>query len=274
MDDVTARECPNLRRVRLDQVLRQRLTPDLFTAPKITESPLYTPGRSRGDSALVNRTKENLFIHGITWNELLPHLRLVFACLPIKYKIAADGQLRDVFVGNEAYKSKAKSRRDELETYNGLPDFIGKSYDLVVIRLGSLAYKNVAAPGVLREALMIREGEGKPTWLFEDSDPTIRWEHSRDLDVEEYIKKRFIEVTLDGGGPVADLFEEFSVDTSSSVESPDENQGPTEHMQQVPVEDRGAAAFTEEASSSNFDNLMGGGDSKSKYKKKSNWGRR
>jgi hypothetical protein len=212
---------------------------------------------------LINRTKENLFIRGVTLGGLLPHLRLVFACLPIRYKIVDDSRLRDVFVGGESYTSKAKALRDQRESNNVIADLVGKDFDLVIIRLGVLGYKNIAAAGVLREALMVREGLAKATWLFEDSDPTIRWEHSRDLDVESYIEKRFKNVNLEPGGPVAEVENHICVDG-------DEREAPTEHMEQVPKEEKLAASLIEESSDDvGFDHLFGGGDSKPKYKKKS-----
>lgn len=265
--EYTAKECPNLRRVRMDQLLRSRLTADLFEAPKITESPLYTPAKTRGEPAIINRTKENLFIRGVTLGGLLPHLRLVFACLPIKYKVIDDSRLRDVFVGGESYTSKAKALRDQKESNNVIADIVGKDFDLVVIRLGVLGYKNVAAAGVLREALMVREGLGKATWLFEDSDPTINWIHSRDLDVEGYIEKRFKDVYLADDGPVAEVDNGISLDGDENAEAPEE------HMAHVPVEEKVSARFVEETPEDDgFGGLLGGD---SKPKKKPSWkGRR
>ena len=236
----------------------------------ITESPLYTPGKSRGEPALINRTKQNLFIKGVTLGGLLPHLRLVFACLPLKYKIVDDSRIRDVFVGGESYNSKTKSLRDQKESHNVIADLVGRDFDLVVICLGKLGYKNIAAAGVLREALMVREGLRKPTWLFEDSDPTVRWEHSRDLDVETYIESRFTDVVLTPGGPEAEVENHMTVDG-------DDRQAPTEHYEQVPLEERGAASLTEELPDDGGDfSMLGGGDSKSKKKTwpKKSWPKR
>lgn len=258
IDDTSARECPNLKAVRLDNVLRSRLIQPLYEAPKILESPLYTPGLNRGDPSRINRTKENLFIRGVTYGGLLPHLRLVFSCLPLKYKIVDDSRIRDVFVGAEAYNTKAKSLREHKESVNVIADLVGREYDLVVICLGKLGYKNVAAAGVLREALMVRESLGKPTWLFEDSDPTVRWEHSRDLDVEQYIDKRFTFVDLEPTGPVAEV-------TNHIILDGEDREAPTEHYQQVPQDSRGAASHTE-AEPDDLDTMLGGGGGKPKKK--------
>jgi hypothetical protein len=264
VDEYTARECPNLKLVRVDTLLRSRLSPDLYEAPRITESPLYTPGKNRGEPALINRTKENLFIRGVTLGGLLPHLRLVFACLPIRYKIVDDSRLRDVFVGAESYTSKTKALRDQKESNNVVADLIGKNFDLIVIRLGVLCYKNIAAAGVLREALMVREGLAKATWLFEDSDPTIRWEHSRDLDVENYVKPRFQDVWLEATGPVAEVENHISVDEDDT-----EREAPAEYMELVPQEEKLAASLVEDVPVENegFDNLFGGGSTKPPFKK-------
>jgi hypothetical protein len=236
------------------------LTPQLYEAPKITESPLYTPGQGRGDPAIINRTKENLFIRGVTLAGLLPHLRLVFACLPIKYKIVDDSRIRDVFVGSESYTSKTKALRELKESNNAIADLVGREFDLVVIYLGKLGHKNIAAAGVLREALMVREGLGKPTWLFEDSDPTVRWEHSRDLDVEQYIEKRFTNVDLDPGGPLADVETHIVVDEDDGL-----REAPSQHYQQVPREVRGSASLVEDPSDGMDDDIkrmLGGGEPK------------
>lgn len=265
MDDISARECPNLKVVRVDTLLRSRLTPQLYEAPKITESPLYTPGLNRGEPARINRTKQNLFIRGVTFGGLLPHLRLVFACLPVKYKIVDDSRIRDVFVGGESYTSKAKSMRDQKESHNVIADLVGRDYELVVICLGKLGYKNVAAAGVLREALMVRESLSKPTWLFEDSDPTVRWEHSRDLDVEQYIEKRFTTIDLEDTGPVAEVESHIVVDG-------DDREAPTEHYQQVPLEERGAASLVEELpEDDDFNSMLGDGKPKKKTWAKKSW---
>lgn len=264
VDDVSARECPNLKILRVDQLMRSRLTPELYEAPRITESPLYTPGKARGEPAIINRTKQNLFIRGVTLGGLFPHLRLVFACLPLKYKVVDDSRIRDVFVGSESYKTKAKDLRDLKESNNAIADLVGREYDLVVICLGKLGYKNIAAAGVLREALMVRETLRKPTWLFEDSDPTIRWEHSRDLDIEQYIESRYTYVDLEPGGPEAEVVNHMTVDGEE-----DDRGAPTEHYQQVPQEDRGTASLTEAPADDTFDSLMGtGGPKKKPWSKK------
>jgi hypothetical protein len=265
INDADAGECPNLTRIRLNETVKARLTPLLYEAPRIMESPLYTPPKVRGESAVVNRTKENLFLYGVTYPKLLPHLRLVFACLPIKFKLVDDSRLRDVFVGGESYQSTPKTAREVRETNNVIADLVGKDFDLVVIRLGALGYKNIAAPGILREALMVREGIGKPTWLFEDSSPSAAWIHSRDMDVEEYIRDRFEKVQLANEGPEAEVDDGISVDGDEDVEVP------TEHMELVPKESRGSASVPTETADDSIDSLLSGGDNK-KRKSGKRWG--
>jgi hypothetical protein len=192
--------------------------------------------------------------------------------LPIKYKIVDDGRIRDVFVGSESYTSKAKALREMKESNNAIADLVGREFDLVVIYLGKLGHKNVAAAGVLREALMVRESLGKPTWLFEDRDPTVRWEHSRDIDVEQYIEKRFTTVDLEAGGPSAEVENHISVD-----EEEDTREAPSEHYAHVPQEERGAASLIDESPSGDdaFDSLTGGsgGTKKKKWNgPKKKWG--
>ena len=252
VEEGKAQECPNITRKRFQQYLKARLTPDLYQAPKIMESPLYVPPKIKGEKAAINRTGENLFIRGIDLAGFLPHLRLVFVCLPgLKYKVVDDSRLRDVFVGGESYANRPKTSREQRETNNVVSDLVGQEYDLVVIRLGVLAYKNQAAPAVLREALMVREGLGKPTWLFEDSDPTINWICSRDMDLETYVGKRFTDVYLANDGPKAEKVE-------SGIVVEEYDAAPPQEFQEL-------SRRNEEEPDVGLGNLLGGGKPKKKW---------
>lgn len=272
VDEYTARECPNFKRIRIDQLIRSRLPQQLYEAPVIRESALYTPGLKRGEPARINRTKDNLLIRGVTYNRFAPHLRLTFACLPLKFKIVDDSRIRDVFVGGEAYKSRPQSTRDQKEAFNVVADLIGEDFDLVVIRLGVLAYKNVAAPAVLREALMVRESLGKPTWLFEGRD--VNWICSRDPELDHYIEGRFEEVVLADDGPEAED------NTDIQVDGEEEANGPFEHYSMIPTEAPSEDYVPPPTEQSSMDDdsltsLLGGGEPKpKKWNRQKNWGKR
>ena len=149
--------------------MKEHLGTEIALAPSLSApSPLFVAG---DPEPKVDRTKENLFLKGF-WPDLLPHLKaaLVGKGLFFQFKIVTDERLRTVYVGDDSYKARAKSKRDDIETHNSLSDLVGSDNHLVIIRLGFLGYKNVAMPGILREALMLRESLSKATWLVEDPD--------------------------------------------------------------------------------------------------------
>lgn len=266
VDEYRARECPNLKRLRVQGLLMARLTPELQRAPKITESPLYIPGKTRGMPAVVNRTRDNLFIRGVTIGQLRPHLRLIFSCLPVRYNLVDDSGILNVWVGSQAYRSKPTSERDRVPTFNSIPDYVGARYGLVVIQLGKMGWKNVAASGVLLEALMHRESLDLPTWLFEDRSAELSWQHSRDSSVEQYVKTRFEDFPLEPGGPESEEEEHFSIDEPDQAYA-----SPAEQHVMVPRDEpapyRGQVNFDDD-----IGGLMGGGDqSKNRYNKKKSW---
>jgi hypothetical protein len=179
------------------KTLKTYLGPEIAAAPTITRSPLYTLG-PKGESPAIDRTGENLFIKSY-WTDLLPHLKWALACKGpmFRFRVVTDEKLRTVWVGNESYKQRAKSERDDLMTFNGLGDIIGPDYDLVILRLGFLGYKNAAMPGVLKEALMIRESALKPTWVVEVPSSLFGPGHlSYSEDVGGYIERLFEVVNL------------------------------------------------------------------------------
>ena len=166
------------------------LGPDLSGAVRIRKSPLYAI--DEGFKATLDRTTENLYIK-TTWHRALPHLRLSIGHrhwldTTFRFSIITDERIKNVFVGNESYKQRSAKVRDDRDNFNGLKDLV-EGYDLLIIRLGFLGYKNVAAPGALREALMLREVARKPTWIVQNTDdpPPKAW----DEEVSAYISEHF-----------------------------------------------------------------------------------
>jgi len=164
IDDSTVTQCI----CAFARAMKEHLGSEIALAPVVKSSPLFVAGQP---DPKVDRTKDNLFLKGY-WADLLPHFKaaLIGKGLFFQFKIVTDEKLKTVFVGDESYKVRARSKRDDIETNNSLADLVGPDNALVIIRLGFLGYKNVAMPGILREALLLREALSKATWIVEDPD--------------------------------------------------------------------------------------------------------
>jgi hypothetical protein len=188
----TVKQCPNL----YARQLKQHLGLEVSRVQHVTSSPFLKLGKP-SEPPEVDLTDKNLFIKGCPWKNFLPHLKWVLGCkgLLFFFRVVTDERLKNIYVGNEDFRSRPKSTRNDVQTYNSMADIIGDDYHLVIIKLGYLGYKNVAAPGVLKEALSIREALHKPTWLLED--PSHSWNHSYDPDVGHYVDVHFQEIDIE-----------------------------------------------------------------------------
>lgn len=186
--DVEACRCLKAR------LLKQHLGPEIASAPTILGSPLLVV---KNDEVVVDRTKENLFIKA-AWPDLLPHLKWAFYCKGTRFtfRVITDEKIKTVFVGSESYTSRAKGKRDDMLTMNSLADLVGSDYALVIIRLGYLGHKNIAASGALKEALMLREVACLPTWIIEKPTQPFYECHAYSDDTAAYIEQHFETVTL------------------------------------------------------------------------------
>lgn len=192
-DDFTVQQCI----CAYSRALRAHLGVEIATAPLITKSPLFVAGDA-GEPPKIDRTKENLFIKGY-WRDLLSHFKWALGCKgPLfPFRLLTDEKLKVVWLGQESYAARAKSRRDEVVTYNSLADLVGPDIDLVIIRLGFLGHKNIAMPGILKEAMMIREFACKPTWIVEVPTSLYGPGHfSYSEEVADYIAEKFEVVDL------------------------------------------------------------------------------
>lgn len=264
----TAAMCPHKRVSLARDNLKNRLPPEIFNCLAVRSSPLFVPSQVRGQPAPVNLTKRNLFIRGLTWPALMPHLKYVFMAMPnLRFRIVNDHRIKEVFVGSESYKSLPIAQRDKetREINNGIGDIVGETYDLVLIQLGLLGYKNVAAAGVLKEALMMRVTQGKPTWLFETSDHNITWQHSRDPDVEAYVTDHFEDFEL-----TSEITELESEGNHLSVElHGEEDVSPPTQQLELAVPDEDEVPVLGDSSSDAFSGIPGMGEPKKKWPKKS-----
>lgn len=162
-------DCPNMRIVSL----RRRLTeidPQFLRVPHFAKTPLYQAGE-------IDRTEDNLFLRHAHWRTFLAHFKWVIASKKTGFfvRVVTDMTLLNVFLGNASVKNRLQSQRTdegELLISNSIEDLLS-SPDLAVIRLGHVVHANRAAANVLREALSLRLGLGKATWLVEPPEQTF-----------------------------------------------------------------------------------------------------
>ncbi len=195
VDALTVRRCPHY----YSLLLARHLGDEISSVKHARETPLLQASKT-GGKPVVDMTKQNILIGG-RWRGLLPHLKtaLAFQGPEFPFRIVTDEKIKNVFVGNESYKNRQRDERDDVEVNNGLPDLIGENFELVIIRLGHLGYKNISAAGALKEALMHRAMLRKPTWLVVDPDQP--WLHSKSDDVEFYVLRNFKEIYLSPADP-------------------------------------------------------------------------
>lgn len=169
--------------------LRSHLGAEIATADTLTSSPLLDPTTG------VDLTRENVFLSG-PWEVVRSHLKwaLAYKGLNFHFKILTDEKLKNVYVGSESYLSRSRKVRDDVDSYNSLSDLIG-DYDLILIRLGFLGYSNRAAPGILKEAILLREGMRKPTWVMEEAPFQNCYSYSPE--VANYLAKRYRHIKVD-----------------------------------------------------------------------------
>lgn len=182
--DSTAVECPNMRIYRVAKALG----PEIAGVKHDSKSPL------------IGRHEENLFVQAGSWQTFLPHLKAALGFVLLRkahtHLIVTDERIKSVFVGNEQYRSRPRDERDDEDRVNnGLADLV-LGPNLLVIRLGFLGHKNVAASGALKEALMIRQAEDKPSWVVEE-DTRFGDCFSYGIDVHGYISNRYDGVVLE-----------------------------------------------------------------------------
>jgi len=227
-------DCPNMRVVSL----RQRLTeidPQFLKVPHYAQTPLYQANQ-------VDRTRDNLFIRHVHWLTFLAHFKWVVASKTSGFflRVVTDMTLLNVFLGNTSVKNRLHSQRTEdgeLLVSNSVEDFLSGP-DLAVIRLGHLVHANRAAANMLREALSLRLGLGKATWLIEPLEQTFMPQAMPCCDdsVLALVQSSFEEIHLAAPRPVQPAYvedgddvtvpgvpEDTSVDDAADSAPPDED---------------------------------------------------
>lgn len=273
VDETTHRMCICL----YNRKMRVHLGPELMSARPVFDSPLYQQvfDTEQGNLPTVDLTEKNLFLKS-KWNDLLGHLTWAFYCKGPNwyFQIVTDERIRTVYVGNEHYVAKRRSRRDEVESNNSLHDLIGgEAFNLVIIRLGFLGYKNVAMAGALLEALRIREVQLKPTWIVEEPNSVFAPGHfSYSEELADYIHRRFemIDMVKD-----PDCVGELrGVDTSRvQVDDDVEDERPRIATEDRPMRAVEASSTSSESSGLNMGTLFGNNKPKGGgYKKRGGGG--
>ena len=174
VDSTKAKPCPNI----YVQSLRNHLGPEIAGVKHDKDSPLIT------------LTDSDVRIQTESWRALLPHLKAALGKrgLGFSFLILADERIRYVFVGNAAYRARRREEREASITYNDIHDLVAEP-DLVIIRVGQLGYKNIAAGGALKEALFVRDVENGPTWCVEENGTAYLSSHSYDEEVDNIVSK-------------------------------------------------------------------------------------
>lgn len=195
VDDMTRRKCicayARELRAHLERVCEGNAGKDLVAATILESSPLYEPGGS-------DLTQSNLFIKTPSLWALYPHLKwvLTFKGLSFTTKLVTDMMLKGVWVGDESYAMRAKSKRDNVETFNSISDLIGEHVHLAIIQLG-VVQKNVRLPEIILEALKLREALSLPTWLLETPDkPFGPGAPAYSYETAKYIEENFEVLTI------------------------------------------------------------------------------
>lgn len=244
------RMCPNF----FSKQIKRHLGPELAKVKGVLTSPLYD--RKAG----VDLTGKNIRIQGCPWRNLLPHLRWALTCkgLTFSHRVYDDERIKNVFVGAEDFRARPASIRHSIPTFNSVDDLMSTSFDLVIIKLGYLGYKNQAAAGALKEALLFREKNDKPTWIVEE--PNRDWTHSCDGDVAFYIDDNFNTISIK---PTADPGTEALHDHHNDIGFDDDDvlDEPAAFTQEAPTHETtdGAIDFGDDEEEEEIDYSGGSG---------------
>lgn len=168
---------------------REFLGEEIFDAAKIQESPLIERTRDRR-GLVADLTCQNLWVTA-EWAELLPHLRFALGIKwhlshesgeEFRFRLLTDEQLRLGYL-------EARTADGE----ENLPALLSGRFNLVVLRLGFLGWKNSAMPGILLSALMHRREIAKaPLWIVDTPTEQFSKGHlSWSEDAVAYVTKYF-----------------------------------------------------------------------------------
>lgn len=172
---------------------------DLVSTPSIRKSSLLTNS--------VDRTNDNLLLQG-PWSHVLPHLKFVlgYKGLAYRFRFVSDERLLNVWLGKSSYGAKSRQLREEEVYFNSVSDLVNPDFDLVIIRLGVLGYKNKALPGILLEALQVRAIKEKATWVVEQGSYSCTKKFERSMAYSEEALNLLDPVDLTNPNQVENVF--------------------------------------------------------------------
>ena len=140
----------------------------LIKAPKVPSSPLI----DKTDTSLWVTADRSLFKAHVRHVAVRKGPRWGFI-------VKSDMDLMTAWLGNIALKRKdifdadvARESATESLKYHALVDLVAPP-ELLILQLGVKAARNEAMPEVFEEALLTRESEGKPTWVWDQPDQTF-----------------------------------------------------------------------------------------------------
>lgn len=176
---------------------------EIFRA-KHVRSELYLPEKDPETQKVTgDRTRDNLFLKG-TWDEVCRHLKWVLYLKKnhqpsFNYLIVEDQRLLSVWLGKESYNSRSKAEREERASFNSVQDLVSDP-NLLIIRLGMMRSHNKAAAKVLLDALLVRLGLDRPTWVVEGINYFGEGHRFWSQEAENFVKENY--EVLDLGGDV------------------------------------------------------------------------
>lgn len=252
-DEVVSDVCPNMKIVALRQRLL-RLDPQLLKVKHDSTTPLYQNGQ-------FDRTEDNLLLTQADWRVFLSHFKWVLGNKDPKYfvRIVTDATLKQVYMGEASVRARLPEQREdsELAIFNSLEDLLALP-NLIIIRVGFVVYFNRAMASILHEALLLRLGVGKATWIVEPAGyhfkPYSKGEYGIssgmpccDADVAQLVEAQFESIQLGeveppteehDGGVTARGVPEPLEDTSPTEDETEETEPETEGTPKDPDEER------------------------------------
>lgn len=178
----------------LRRIYEASLGREIYNARPLEESP-YT-----------NKVRNSLFIKA-NRRDILPHIRHALICQGTKFfhRITNDSALMDAWLAKD--KESSKEEGSTSVTYTSLRDLV-EDPKLLILFLGVMSYSNRALPGVLLEALRIREFAGKPTWVIASHQkPFVQGHLAYSPEGEEYLVENFELCTITPSKPGKSLYE-------------------------------------------------------------------
>lgn len=163
-----------------------RVGSEIYNAPTLQDSPLR------------DLLKTNLFIEAER-SDFLPHLKhaLWYGGLDFFFRVLTDTEILD------SWLSKTKDNSEVFQGYTSLDDAVGDP-TLLVLYIGVLAYPNRAMPGVVLQALKMREHKGLPTWIINSKHQSFSHGHlAWSVEGQAYIDQVFKKIRLNTTNDIA-----------------------------------------------------------------------